>query len=343
MSVHRPSRRGLLKAAGGLTAGLAVTAGGILTASSSASASQGFKSPSDTQSSVRNKAGLNVIENDERDPRMWYYRFETDAIGWNPAVNVLVPDGYRDSGRTYPVLYLFHGGGPGQDFISWDRAKIREAAAGKELIIVMPDGGPGGWYSNPVHSNSGPRNWQTFHMDQLLPWIDANFRTYDEFEGRAVGGFSMGGFGALKYAAHFPDRFASVSVHSGPADMRGPVGDLVTHWANATSAALELAGGTVYGVPWDQAKVTADNPMENIAAYREKRLFMVAGTSPEPFDLFDRMNEEAVLNTQRTFRGALDDAGIAHEAHEDEGGHFIRRPFLDRDLNGIVERLRTAG
>lgn len=342
MSVHRPSRRGLLKAAGGLTAGLAVTAGGLLT-TSSAQAAEGAKSPSSGRSSPRNAAGLNVIEHNDDDPRMWYYRFQTDAIDWNPAVNVLVPDGYRDSGRRYPVLYLFHGGGPGQDFITWDRAQIREASAGKELIIVMPDGGPAGWYSNPVASNTGPREWQTFHIGQLLPWVEDNFRTYAEFDGRAVGGFSMGGFGALKYAANHPDLFASVSVHSGPADMRGPVGDLVTHWANATSAVLELGGATVYGTPWDQAKVTKDNPMENIEAYRGKRLFMVAGDSPEPFDLFDRMNEEAVLSTQRTFRGALDGAGIAHEAHEDQGGHFIRRPFVDTDLEGIVGRLRKAG
>lgn len=67
---------------------------------------------------------------------------ETPAIGWNPAVNVLLPDCHRDDGRIYPVLYLLHGGGPGQDFISWDDAGIRDLSAGKPIIIVMPDGGP---------------------------------------------------------------------------------------------------------------------------------------------------------------------------------------------------------
>ncbi|WP_234024570.1 alpha/beta hydrolase-fold protein, partial [Streptomyces baarnensis] len=43
------------------------------------------------------------------------------------------------------------------------------------------------------------------------PWIDANFRTYAEYDGRAVSGFSMGGFGALKYAAKYYGHFASVS------------------------------------------------------------------------------------------------------------------------------------
>ncbi|CAM5243012.1 hypothetical protein SCALM49S_10337 [Streptomyces californicus] len=51
------------------------------------------------------------MDRDERDPRMRYFRFATDAVGWNPGVNVLLPDGYHTGGRRYPVLYLFHGGG----------------------------------------------------------------------------------------------------------------------------------------------------------------------------------------------------------------------------------------
>ena len=97
------------------------------------------------------------------------------------------------------------------------------------------------------HSNTGPRNWETFHIAQLLPWIDANFRTFAEYNGRAVAGFSMGGFGALKYTAKYYGHFCSVSSHSGPASLRRDFG-LVVHWANATSAALDLGGGTVYGV-----------------------------------------------------------------------------------------------
>ena len=53
-------------------------------------------------------------------------------------------------------------------------------------------------------------------------------------------GFSMGGFGALKYAAKYYGHFASVSAHSGPASLRRDFG-LVVHWANITSAVLDLA------------------------------------------------------------------------------------------------------
>src|SRR5919205_915636 len=67
--------------------------------------------------------GLRIVDRNENDPRMWYYRFQTDAIGWNPGVNVLLPDDYRTSGRTYPVLYLLHGGAA--DFRQFDFLGIR--------------------------------------------------------------------------------------------------------------------------------------------------------------------------------------------------------------------------
>lgn len=284
--------------------------------------------------------GLTIVDRNENDPRLWYYRFQTSAIGWNPGVNVLLPDDYRTSGRRYPVLYMHHGGN--DDFRQFDFLGIRGWTAGKPIIVVMPDGGHAGWCSNPVTSFVGPRNWETFHMAQLIPWIDANFRTFAEYDGRAVGGFSMGGFGALKYTAKYYGHFASVSAHSGPASLRRDFG-LVVHWANITSAVLDLAGGTVYGAPqWDQARVSADNPVERIDSYRNKRIFLVAGTSPDPLNPFDSINETQVLAGQREFRDRLSEAGIPFEAHEVPGGHFLRPEMFIQDLDGIIARLRPA-
>ncbi|MGF0319178.1 alpha/beta hydrolase-fold protein [Nocardia fluminea] len=286
--------------------------------------------------------GLSIVDRNENDPRMWYYRFHTAAIGWNPGVNVLLPEDYHTSADTYPVLYLFHGGGSDQDFRTFDLLGIRDLTAGKPIIVVMPDGGHAGWYSNPVSSFVGPRNWETFHIAQLLPWIEANFRTYAEYDGRAVAGFSMGGFGALKYAAKYYGHFASVSSHSGPASLRRDFG-LVAHWANVSSAAMDLAGGTIYGAPfWNQARVSADNPIEQIERYRNKRIFLAAGTSPDPLNWFDSVNETQVLAGQREFRARLRDADMPHEWHELPGGHTFRPDMFALDLDGIIARLRPA-
>ncbi|MBW5484177.1 alpha/beta hydrolase [Streptomyces bambusae] len=341
MIEHHPTRRRVLRAAGGLSAAVGLGGADVLSAAP-ATAATGTGAGEPAGEPVEDGFGLRIVDRDESDPRLRRYRFATGAIGWNPAVNVLLPDGYHDGGRRYPVLYLFHGGGPTADFTWFDCLGVRAWTAGKPVVVVMPDGGHAGWYANPVNSHAGPRKWETFHMAQLVPWIDANFRTYAELDGRAVAGFSMGGFGALKYAAKYPGHFASVSAHSGPASLRRDFG-VVTHWANTSAAAADLAGGTVYGAPrWNEARVSADNPVENVENYRGKRIFLVAGTGDGQVEWFDGITEKQVLAGQRELRGLLLSAGIAHEAHEEPGGHEFRVPLFLHDLSGILTRLRPA-
>ncbi len=324
----RLDRRGFLRGVGGV--GALAALGGIGTACGPA--------PGGGGGGGGGGSGLTVVDH-AAFGRMNYYRFATNAIGWQPGVNVLLPDDYHTSSRRYPVMYLLHGGL--QDFRKWDfEDDIRGLTAGRRIIVVMPDGGGAGWYCNPVLSLAGPRNWETFHIQQLIPWVDANFRTYAETEGRAVSGFSMGGFGALKYMAKYPHLFASVGSHSGPASLRRDFG-IVVHWANVSSAAVELAGGSVYGVPlWDEAKVSADNPCERVESYRGKRILLVCGLGDEVVQ-FD-INETQVRAGQREFRGLLAGAGIPHEAHELSGGHFVRREMLQADIDGAIARLRKA-
>ena len=196
---HRLSRRTLLKGVGGLAAASVIGGGAVVAGAAPA------------------QAALTVAEHEDHG-RMQYYKLATSSIGWLPRVNVLLPDGY-DTSRRYPVLFLLHGGG--ENYSTFDtKYDIRNHTAGRDLIVVMPDGGAAGWYSDPESSNVGPRNWETFHIKELLPWVDATFATTGQASRRAISGFSMGGFGALKYAAKYPELFASVSSHSGPADLR---------------------------------------------------------------------------------------------------------------------------
>ena len=318
MSDQVMSRRGMLKATAGAAAFAAF--GGLLRADKAGAAVNGF--------------GLTITDHAVFG-RMHYYRFATSNVSWGPAVNVLLPDDYfSTTWRRYPVMYLLHGGA--QDFRKFDlEDDIRGLTAGRRLIVVMPDGGTAGWYSNPVRSYSGARNYESFHLGQVVPWIDANFRTFAEYDGRAVSGFSMGGFGALKYTAKYYGHFASVSSHSGPASLRRDNGAVV-HWANTSSMFAELNGGSMYGAPfWDQGRVTADNPVERLESYRNKRIFLVTG-------LDNDANENFVRAGQREFRGLLGARGIPHEWYELPGAHFVRRDMLQRDIDGVIARLRPS-
>ena len=156
------NRRTFLKAAGGAAALGAIGTIGFALPKSAQAASNGF--------------GLTITDQGIFD-RMQYYRFSTAQISWQPGVNVLLPDSYyHDTWRRYPVMYLHHGGA--QDFRKFDMEDdIRGLTAGRNLIVVMPDGGTAGWGCNPVRSYAGPKNWETFHINQLLPWIDGHYPT----------------------------------------------------------------------------------------------------------------------------------------------------------------------
>ena len=311
---HRLSRRTLLKGVGGLAAASVIGGGAVVAGSAPA------------------QAALTVAEHEDHG-RMQYYKLATSSVGLLPRVNVLLPDGY-DISRRYPVLFLLHGGG--ENYSTFDtKYDIRNHTAGRDLIVVMPDGGAAGWYSDPESSNVGPRNWETFHVGELIPWVDATFSTIAQPSGRAVSGFSMGGFGALKYAAKHPELFGSVSSHSGPADLRIQDGAVV-HWANFTAGATDLKGGTIYGIPWDQTRVSADNPVEHVESYRGKRVFLVCGTESDRY-------ESVVLPSQQSFEKALAGTGIDYERYEDTGAHIVRWGRIQQDIDSMLNFLTKAG
>lgn len=135
-------------------------------------------------------------------------------------VRVLLPDGYAaHPRRRYPVLYLFHGGfGHASDWTTQGDAE--QITAGAPLIVVMPADGNGGWCTNWYNGGKGgPPMWETFHIDQLIPWVDATYRTVASRSGLAIAGNSTGGFCAMSYAARHPHMFAWAGSFSGADDI----------------------------------------------------------------------------------------------------------------------------
>ena len=128
---------------------------------------------------------------------------------------VYLPPDYETSQRSYPVLYLLHGGGDDQS--GWvqfgevqhiaDKA-IREGVA-TPMIIVMPDANTGRrGYFNDV---SGEWRYEDFFFEEFIPFVEGTYRIRSEKRYRAVAGLSMGGGGAFMYALHHPERFSSAA------------------------------------------------------------------------------------------------------------------------------------
>ncbi|WP_320673010.1 alpha/beta hydrolase [Patulibacter defluvii] len=199
---------------------------------------------------LRDGHGIRVVERSAVDDRQLRLKVATAALRQPVEVRVLLPDGYaRHPDRRYPVLYLFHGtGGSAADWVQ--AGDVEKTTAGRDLIVVMPDAGygdGGGWFADWMNPEpDGTPKWETFHVGQLVPWIDGGLRTRARREGRAIAGLSQGGFGAMTYAARHPDMFSSVASFSGaPEITRDP---LVSVGALAIVEAITVGlNGKPYG------------------------------------------------------------------------------------------------
>jgi S-formylglutathione hydrolase FrmB len=163
-----------------------------------------------TSSTLATSRAITVVGHQRLDERLEEWTLRTPALADPTRVRVLLPAGYRaDPRRRYPVLYLLHGAD--SDYRSWTRYGDAEAITARApLIVVMPDGGRMGWYTDwYVGDQPVQPMWETYHVGELVPWIDATYRTIATRGGRAIAGLSMGGYGALSYAARHPSTFAA--------------------------------------------------------------------------------------------------------------------------------------
>ncbi len=139
-------------------------------------------------------------------------KLKSEILGQEVLYSVILPDGYESSSINYPVLYMLHG--IGGDHSSWleysspARLMQRMVQSGEisPFIMVIPDGYQS-YYSNSFDSSF---NYESMFLEELLPTIDASYRTIDRREARAIVGFSMGGFGSLSIAIRNRDRFSAV-------------------------------------------------------------------------------------------------------------------------------------
>ncbi|MFB7937972.1 alpha/beta hydrolase [Streptomyces sp. NPDC056049] len=140
----------------------------------------------------------------------------TKQLSGQHKIRVLLPAGYDAAPeRRWPVTYFLHGGGGTVDDVA-----AAPALHSDSMITVVPDGGLKGWYADWLMQNTaeGAANWETFHLTQVVPFIDANLRTRADRDHRAVVGLSMGGYGSLHYAEARPDLFGHVAALSGGID-----------------------------------------------------------------------------------------------------------------------------
>ncbi|MEV6703815.1 alpha/beta hydrolase-fold protein, partial [Streptomyces sp. NPDC051453] len=129
-------------------------------------------------------------------------------------VRLLTPDGWNpnDRGRHWPTLWLLHG--CCGDYTSWtSRTDVARIDSLRDVLVVMPEAGWNGSYSDWWNNgNGGDPAWETFHTKELRRLLE---RDWGAGPRRVVAGLSMGGQGALMYAARHPGMFKAAAAYSG--------------------------------------------------------------------------------------------------------------------------------
>jgi putative tributyrin esterase len=168
---------------------------------------------------------------------------ESSALGVPKRFNIYLPEGYADSDARYPVIYLVHGWGVTEDVWPSPDLKVQDVASGMHLqaIIVMPDGDRGVYINAvtpadydaclnevpPVRNPREPRqefcvrssNYESYMLQDIVPYIDRNYRTIPTRQARSLIGESAGGFAAMHLALRHKDLFSAAAAHSGGLSM----------------------------------------------------------------------------------------------------------------------------
>jgi S-formylglutathione hydrolase len=150
---------------------------------------------------------------------------EGSLLGDSPDrdVAVFLPPSYKTSTRRYPVVYMLHGftdnvgqwWGDVKHFVNVPEAIRQTLGDGgvNEMILVMPNAltrYQGSFYSSSIATG----DWETFVSQELVAYIDKNYRTLASPRSRGLFGHSMGGYGAIRIGMRHPDVFSSVYAMS---------------------------------------------------------------------------------------------------------------------------------
>ena len=229
--------------------------------------------------------------------------FASQALGRAVGYCIYLPPGYAaETTRRYPVIYNLHGAGGNELHSFTDVRALHDgikAQRWEPMIVVLPNGGSHTFYKD---SADGKTPAETLIIRELIPYIDATYRTIASRDGRAIEGFSMGGRGATRLALKYPEMFCSLHNQAGN----------VLHIADLFDPAKRDQYPNNYLGP-DRARYVENDTFlllkKNLAAIKGGlRIAITCGT-----------RDDGHLPTVREFHAALLAAGVDHTYLEVEG------------------------
>jgi diacylglycerol O-acyltransferase/trehalose O-mycolyltransferase len=270
----------------GCSAATSSTASPPPTAAGTSEASVAASSPSVATAGPPRSAPARILAKRRLAVREEDLTIESPAVGGQIKVRLLLPVHYEtEKARLWPVLYLLHG--CCDSYVSWTRSTdVEQLTQRSDILVVMPDGGKAGFYSD---WQSGP-GWETFHTTELPRLLTQQYRASAV---AAVAGVSMGGLGALDYAARHPGMFTIAASFSGIVHTR-----LTNDESQGYLGLIQSQGEDPLAL-WGNPDADVDtwkqhNPYDLAPQLKGVRLFISAGNGrPGPLD-GARTNEDSI-------------------------------------------------
>ena len=262
-----------------------------------------------------------LAQAEQTSARVQTVQFASKLVGKTLPYNVVLPVNYDKPelrNTRYPVLYLLHGLFGHYD--NWTtHTKLAEYASQYEMIIVTPEGNDG-WYTD---SGTMPSDkYESYLVQELIPDVEKRFRVNNVRARRAIGGLSMGGYGAIKFGVKYPEMFALVASMSGALD--------AATWSESDLRGFESIWRTlrpVFGA--DNSSVRTANDLHKLL--RELPADRIATL---PFIYLDCGTEDSLFQSNRDFVELLRSRKIPHEYRELPGGHSW--PYWDAQVQEVL-------
>lgn len=204
---------------------------------------------------------------------------------------VIRPENYDARQTDWPVLYLLHGRGRSERSLI-DMPAAVPALLAAPFFIVLPRG-EDGWY---INSPARPADRYESYLEEVMAVVEQMYRVSRRAEGKAIAGWSMGGYGAVRFAETHAHQFAAAASIIGLLDFPGA--------ARGYKVPVDRFGS-------DPAVWAQFNPCAHAECLRDTAVLLVAADQA-----FDRtMNE--------TFARRLRELGIAYQWQLLNGAHTI--------------------
>lgn len=248
--------------------------------------------------------------------------FDSEAVGEAVSYHIYLPDVYeQEPERRFPVLYWLHGtlgGLKGIRPLSKHFGDAMDEGLIPPMLIVFVNGRRALMW---VDSKDGSTPVETMILDELIPHVEANFRTIATRGSRIVEGFSSGGYGAMRFGLGHPDIFGAASSLSG-----GPLQREFTFAPRVPERARKKVLREIFGN--DHAYFTSVSPWE-LAITNAKNL-----SDDFPLRIVIGGDDE-MLAVNRKFEAHLTELGIPHE--------FTVLPNIGHDTRAVLQAMGEDG